>query len=82
MGLTAKTFGKSPALDYLGVADPAIAYALDEAIALRLVFDEIRSSKAAYKGSQKGGPIPLDRRYETAAEILEREAAEANERVH
>jgi hypothetical protein len=35
--MTAQTFGQSPSLTYLGIEDPVIAFAMDEALAHRLV---------------------------------------------
>lgn len=37
--MTARTFGQSPSLSYLGLEDPAMAFMVDEALALRLVAD-------------------------------------------
>lgn len=62
LGLTAQTFGQSPAKDYLGIGDPVVAYALDEAIALRLLFD--RQPKRALRGS-----IPAGQVYEQAGMV-------------
>ena len=67
LGLTARTFGRSPARDYLGVEDPVLALAVDEAVALRLAFEEqAQRSKKHLKGS-----IPEGQRYETVEESLE-----------
>lgn len=47
------------------MADPVVAYAVDEAVALRLLFDE----QAARARSKLKGQIPSGQRYETAADI-------------
>lgn len=65
MGLTAKTFGARPS-ELLGLSDPVVAYAVDEAVAIRLRADEQRAEQAAGKGS-----IDPNQRYETAADLAE-----------
>jgi len=64
VGLTAKTFGTRPSV-LLGVPDPVVAYALDEAIALRLLFDEQRARQDPSKGS-----IPAGQRYEQPGDMI------------
>jgi hypothetical protein len=48
------------------VSDPVVAYAVDEAVALRLLFDE----QARAQGSKARGTIPPGQRYETPDEVL------------
>lgn len=48
--------------------DPVIALALDQAVALRVLFDEARAMKEAQAG--KTGMLPPGMRYETEGEIL------------
>ena len=64
MGLTGRTFGRLPS-ELLGVVDPVVAYAVDEAVALRLKFDGERARDAA---SGKG-TIGPDERYETIGDV-------------
>lgn len=70
LALTGKAFGKLPS-ELIGVPDPVIAYAVDEALALRLLFDEQAARRKKSKGS-----IPDGQRYETPADIAA--AARAN----
>lgn len=50
----------------LGIPDRVVAYAVDEALALRLLFDEQRAQKKPTKGD-----IPAGQRYETPADVFD-----------
>lgn len=49
----------------LGVPDPVVAYAVDEAVALRLLFDEQRA-----RAPKKKGSIPDGQRYEQSVDMI------------
>lgn len=66
LGMTAKTFATRPSL-LLGVGDPVVAYALDESIAMRLIYEERRAQDGA---RSKPGLLPPGQRYETPDEAL------------
>lgn len=56
----AARFGKSPALDYLGIRDPVVALAVDDALHQRLV--------AAERSGRSAG-LPDGQRYATDADF-------------
>lgn len=62
--MTAKMFGTRPS-ELLGLADPVVALALDEAVALRVIYEERRAQTKPGKGA-----IPPGQRYETPGEAL------------
>jgi hypothetical protein len=64
---TAQRFGQRPS-SLLGLRDPVVALALDQALAVRLAIDEDRRAREARSG--KPGMLPDGMRYETEGEIL------------
>jgi hypothetical protein len=65
----------------LRIREPVVAYALDEALALRLLFDDVRAQAAA-KAQSTGPGLPPGYRYETLEDVIEREGMPPPQRIH
>lgn len=65
MGRVGQVWHRSPS-ELLSIEDEVIAYALDEAVALRLIFDRTPASSS----NKAKGTIPAGQRYETPADMV------------